>query len=138
MSLEEFLKLPATRAQGYLLTLAYEARAEYVEAYRNRHGVNLEFTQQSEAHARGSALVGVGWTLVVAGLVVGALAFYYDVGVSTGSAGTYGVPDRVANTDRIALRHMLLASGLASFVSGWIALTGGLILNAMRRPPQEQ
>lgn len=44
----------------------------------------------------------------------------------------YGLPDQVANTDKMAVRSMLLASGLAVFVSGWVALIGGMILEKIK------
>ena len=75
----------------------------------------------------------MGWFLIVAGLFIIVMAFMYDVGVDARTGGLYGLPERVANTDKMAFRSMVLATGLASFVSGWIALSCGLILDALDR-----
>ena len=79
-----------------------------------------------------SAPVSLGWIMIVGGVLAVIAAFSFDVGVSSGASGLYGLPDRVANTDRMALRSMILACGLASFVSGWIALSAGWILERIK------
>lgn len=77
--------------------------------------------------------ITMGWILIVAGVFAVGMAFLYDVGVDVGSGGLYGLPERVANSDKMAFRNMILSTGLASFVSGWIALSCGLILEAIDR-----
>lgn len=79
------------------------------------------------------APIVLGWIMIFGGALVAGLAYFYNVGVSTGSAGLYGMPEEVANADKMAFRSMLLATGLAVFVSGWIALIGGLILEELKR-----
>lgn len=78
------------------------------------------------------AFVGMGSLMILLGLTLVVLAFFYNVGVSTGVGGMYGLPDQVANTDKVATRSMILACGLTSFISGWIALIGGLILERLK------
>lgn len=80
-----------------------------------------------------SVPTATGWILILAGVGLVAMAFLYDVGVNVGSGGLYGLPERVANSDKMAFRSMILATGLTSFVSGWIALSCGLILEALDR-----
>ncbi len=80
-----------------------------------------------------SAPIAMGWVMVLGGAVLTALAFFYNVGVSTGSGGMYGLPEQVANSDKMAMRSMILACGLASFVSGWVSLLGGMILEQIKR-----
>ena len=80
------------------------------------------------------APVVLGWFMILGGIVIAGMSFSYDVGVSTGTAaGLYGMPERLANSDKMAIRHMILACGLASFVAGWIALCSGLIMKAVER-----
>lgn len=80
-----------------------------------------------------SGPVAMGWLMILGGAVAVAAAFFIDVGVSSGADGLYGLPERVANADKMAIRHMVLACGLTSFVSGWIALGVGLILSEIKR-----
>jgi len=80
-----------------------------------------------------SAPIAMGWIMIIGGAVLAAVSFFYNVGVSTGAGGMYGLPEQVANTDKMAVRSMLLACGLAAFVSGWVSLLGGMILEQIKR-----
>lgn len=75
----------------------------------------------------------LGWTLIVVGAGLAGAAFMFDVSVATGQAALYGVPDRIANVDRIAVRHMMLACGLAGFVSGWIVVGAHAVREALTK-----
>lgn len=79
-----------------------------------------------------SHLVTAGWLMILGGIGVTIWAFNFNVGISTGSYAAYGAPTAVANMDLVATRSMILASGLAAFVAGWVALAGGLIIRALR------
>lgn len=68
----------------------------------------------------GAGLSQWAWILSGIGLVVVLVAFFMPVGVETFNGGAYGLPSEVANIDKIAIRHMTLATGLALFVSGVI------------------
>lgn len=81
----------------------------------------------------GSGFLVFGWLMILAGVGAAIGAFYFDVGVSSGSFGAYGVPERVANMDRVAIRAMILAGGQALFVAGWISVAAGAILGAIKR-----
>ena len=51
--------------------------------------------------------------------------------VSARDLGIYGSSE-VANLDKIAVRHMILGSGAALFISGWIALGLERVREAIR------
>ena len=82
-----------------------------------------------------TGLAGGGWMMVLVGAVIVGVAFFFDVGMGTGTdlESLYQVPSRVANIDKIAIRHMILASGLALFVSGWVLVGADHIASAVRR-----
>lgn len=93
-------------------------------------------TEATETYVEGdppSAPISLGWVMIVGGVLAVGVAFFFDVGVSSGAGGLYGIPDRVANTDKMAIRSMILACGLAGFVSGWISLSAGLILEEIKK-----
>lgn len=77
--------------------------------------------------------VTMGWILIAVGMFAVVMAFLYDVGVDVGTGSLYSLPERVVNSDKLAFRSMVLDTGLASFVAGWIALSAGLILEAIDR-----
>ena len=80
--------------------------------------------------AQGS--IKMGWILIVVGLIVILFSFMYDVGVSTyNSGGLYGIPSRVANTDKMAIRQMLHLSGVATFIVGSITLAAGQVVSVV-------
>lgn len=79
------------------------------------------------------APIVMGWVMIIGGAVLATVSFFYNVGVSTGAGGLYGLPEQVANTDKMAIRSMLLACGLAAFISGWVSLLGGMILEQIKR-----
>lgn len=72
-----------------------------------------------------------GWILILAGVALAIWAFNFDVGVPVPDPG-HGGPYMVANADRMGVRGMILASGLALFISGWVALAGGMVCRAIR------
>ena len=78
----------------------------------------------------GSEWSFLGWLMVAAGAGLMAWSFFYDVGRDVGVAGLYG---RVANTDAVAIRSMILTSGSAVLVSGWIVVAAALVAKAIRR-----
>lgn len=80
-----------------------------------------------------SAPTIIGVLLIVVSAIVVLVAFTFDVGVSSGTGGLYGIPDKIANTDKLAIRSMILSCGLAGFVSGWISLSAGLIIKQLQR-----
>ena len=93
-------------------------------------------SEESAEQSGGSSygiMVGLAWVLILVGAFTTIAAFGYDVGVSSGSAGLYGIPDRVANTDKLAIRHMILACGLAGFISGWIVLSAAMVIGQLAR-----
>lgn len=63
--------------------------------------------------------------------VAGAIgSFFFPVGVET--AGLYGIPDEVANIDKIALRHMCMAGSVGLFVGGSALIGAGHVAKAIR------
>lgn len=90
-----------------------------------------EAVKTEEEVWQGSAdLAVLAYLLIGLGAVGSALAFFFSVEVSTGLTA-YGAPSHVANVDRLALRSMILACGLAVFVSGWIVLGASKIRDAI-------
>lgn len=93
-------------------------------------------TEETETLVEGaspSSSTTLGALLIVTSIVAVIVAFTFDVGVNSGAGGAYGIPDRIANTDRMAIRSMILACGLAGFVSGWVSLSAGLIIDRLNR-----
>lgn len=92
-------------------------------------------TEATETYVEGDppGPITWGWLMIAGGALAVGAAFFFDVGVSSGAGGLYGLPDRVANTDKMAIRNMIVACGLASFVSGWISLSAGLILEEIKK-----
>ena len=133
MTIDDFLELDAVSAQAKLLTMAYASRSPFVKAYSERHGVNLEFNapRQEKSPSGAWPLAAWGWVLITIGAVTSALAYFYSVGVSVD--GPYGLQSEVANLDKVAVRHMLLGSGLALFVSGWVAVSADFVAGEVRK-----
>lgn len=71
-----------------------------------------------------------GSWLAILGFMGAIASFFFPVGVET--AGLYGVPDEVANIDKIALRHMCLAGSLALFLGGCALLGAGHVAKTIR------
>lgn len=125
---EAFLKLEPLEARRHANFQGEPEESRLKALYRDKRGVVLDDADGFEALGSPDApagtetpsLSGAAWTLIVMGAAVAGFAFLFDVGVGSGSAGVYGLPDRVANLDKIAVRHMLMATGLALFVSGWV------------------
>lgn len=131
MTDEEFLKLGPAAAKTYAWQQAGDEKSRLHALYHERHKVVLEDGASTATGGTGPDAPSAsywGWGLVALGICVSGYAFGMNVGVETYSAGAYGIPSEVANIDKIAIRHMTLATGLALFVSGTI-LSG---LNAVR------
>ncbi len=73
------------------------------------------------------SLGGAGWVLIALGVVASGAAFFLDVTVPV------SLTERVANVDKIAMRHMVLASGLTVFLSGWVLVAAGTVVKAIGR-----
>ncbi len=71
-----------------------------------------------------------GGILILAGLGLALYAFQFDVGVVV-PASEYVQSSRVANADRVAVRTMILLSGVGCFVSGWVAFGASVIARSV-------
>lgn len=137
---EAFLQLSPTEARQHANFQGEPDETRLKALYLERNGVDLNQTRGTAAPAAastetpGSALSGWALAFILLGVGLSGWAFAFDVGVDSGSAGLYGIPERVANTDRLAIRHMILASGLALFVSGWVLVGADHVAKALRRP----
>jgi hypothetical protein len=138
---EEFLALPTLEARRHANFQGDPDEARLKGLYLARTGVDLDAGVASSTpgdnvgvvtDGGGGGLGGLGWSLIALGVMVAIGAFFFEVGVGSGSGGLYGVPERVANIDRIAIRHMLLATGLASIVSGWVLVAANHVAKAVR------
>lgn len=90
------------------------------------------------ADSGGAGMIGLAWFLILAGVAFAGGAFAYDVGVGSGSGGLYGIPERVANVDKVAIRHMLLVCGVGCFISGWVLIGAEHVAAAIRRSQPQQ
>lgn len=138
---EEFLALSPLEARRHANFQGEPDAGRLKDLYLARKGVDLRAGDAGAATPGdnigaaaedGGGLGAVGWLLIALGVIVGGFAFFFDVGVGSGSEGLYGVPERVANIDRIAVRHMILATGLASIVSGWVLVAANHVAKAVR------
>ncbi|WP_368933480.1 hypothetical protein [Brevundimonas naejangsanensis] len=129
MTKEEFAALDMRAAQTALLAMSVSARPPFVSAYKQARGIDLTISPHQESAV--GAMSGIAWLLIIGGVLCSVGAFYYDVGIAV--AGSYGMGDRVANVDRIAIRNMILACGLTSVVSGWVLVAAGLVVKALRQ-----
>lgn len=134
MTDDQFLELPAAEAKNYVLGRSQNESARLSALYLERHGVDFwgygEKAIEDAVVEPGTVSTG-GWWLLGLGLVGAAVAFFYPVGVDT--VGLYGAPDQVANLDKIAIRHMILAVSLASFVAGSVLIGAGALQRELRR-----
>ena len=85
-----------------------------------------------------SIMAAFAWLMILGGAVVVGGAFLYDVSVDSGPSGIYGLSSKVANIDRIAVRHMLLNCGLVAYASGWIALAVHYLRQITQRPVSDR
>jgi len=129
MTEDEFAALDMRAAQSALLAMSVSARPPFVAAYKQARGIDLTISSRQDSAV--GTMAGIAWLLIIGGVLCSAGAFYYDVGV--GVAGSYGLGNRVANVDKIAIRNMILACGLTSIVSGWALVSAGLIVKALRQ-----
>lgn len=128
---EEFLALPVAEARAAAKAAIGVERQRLILLYANRHNVNLESSSSgaSEAGVTDQFAV-IGWVLIAGGAGAALLSFFYNVGVET--SGLYGAPQSVVNLDKVAVRNMILACGLAAFVAGWIALAASHVSRQLR------
>lgn len=73
------------------------------------------------------SLGGAGWVMIALGVVTAAISFFVDVTVPV------SLTERVANMDKIAVRHMFLASSLTVFLSGWLLVAAAAVVKAIAR-----
>nr|WP_312990580.1 hypothetical protein [Brevundimonas diminuta] len=132
MTIDDFVGLKPHDAQAALSGMAYSARQEFVDAYRESHGIELTHHAAVQTEEPASLIVG-GWFLVLAGVAISLGAFFFNVGIESTAGGLYNAPERIANIDRIAIRHMILATGLACFVAGWVVIAAGYVSRSLRK-----
>lgn len=128
MTESEFQALSPWVASRFARDQAPEQHERLRALYLDKNGIDIfgaveEPTRPQKASA-------VGWWLVGLGAFIALSAFFFPVSVST--AGLYGAPSAVANIDKIALRHMILACGLALFVGGCVLAAGDGIARRLR------
>lgn len=133
MTDEQFLTLDKLAARSHADGQTPVEQLRLMALYENRHGVDLATVELEKSDFNSSIVVG--WALLCTGLALSFWAFNYDVGVSTGAGGLYGLPSEVANTDAMEVRLMVLLSGATLFLSGVIALAAAQISNAIAGKP---
>jgi hypothetical protein len=126
---EEFLRLDPDTANNTALGRSGEECERLRRLYREHRGIDIE-TWRREPKPPSDPVQGFGTWLIVLGVVGAFASFFFPVSVET--SGLYGVPDRVANIDRIALRHMCLAASATSFVGGCVMFAAGYVARAVR------
>lgn len=134
MTDDDFLNLTRGDAKNHVLGKSQDESARLSALYKERHGLDLwqsETALAASISADAGTVANGGWWLFGLGLLGAVVAALYPVGVST--PGLYGIPDQVANIDKIAIRHMIMAASLASFVSGCVLIAAGAIQRELRR-----
>ncbi|RYF90422.1 MAG: hypothetical protein EON95_16985 [Caulobacteraceae bacterium] len=129
MTDEQFLTLDKLAARSHAEGQAPVEQLRLMALYKTRHGVDLATVELETSDVNASSVVG--WVLICTGVALSVWAFNYDVGVSTGAGGLYGLPTEVANTDAMEVRLMVLVSGATLFLSGVIALAAAQVANAI-------
>lgn len=129
MTDEQFLALDAVAAKSHAQGQTPTEQIRLFSLYKEAHSIDLATVET--ANSSGSSFSIMGWILVAVGIGVIFIAFNFDVSVSTGSTGLYGLPSEVANNDAMAMRHMILVTGAAIFISGWVSLGAGHVANAI-------
>lgn len=133
MTDNDFLALPAADAKNHVLGQSRAENARLSTLYKERHSIDIGDrvvpASGETSSERGTVATG-GWWLVTFGVVGALVAMLFPVGVD--APGIYGIPDQVANIDRIAIRHMILAASLAAFVSGFVLIAAGALQREMR------
>lgn len=134
MTDQDFLQLDQADARNHALGQSQGESARLALLYKERHGTNIWGKSDASDHTAtevgGTVALG-GWWLIAAGVIGAIVAFAYPVGVAT--VGLYGIPDQVANLDKIAVRHMIMAVSLALFVSGSVLVAAGAVQRELRR-----
>jgi hypothetical protein len=135
---DDLLKLSPDEARAALSESTETQRRSAAYTYEARHGVRL----YSEPASTPGDNVGVAvpnsggawaWIMILIGAGLAGWSFIFDVGMATGAGSEFGLPDRVANLDKIAFRHMILASGLGLFICGHILLASERLSSSIRR-----
>lgn len=125
----DFLTLDEATAKNHAWGQSDEERMRLRDIYKNSHNINLaDVVSEKGVDAPGSVAAG-GWWLFGLGVVGALIAFVFPVGVEV--SGLYGA-DSVANIDKIAIRHMILAVSLAMFVGGCALIGAGAIQKELR------
>lgn len=125
----DFLRLKPVEANNVALGRAPEECARLRQLYRAEHGIDIESWKSAPASSSDGVQNWGGW-LMLLGIAGGIGSFFFPVGVEP--VGLYGVDDRIANIDLIALRHMCLATALGLFVAGAVLFGAGHIAKAIR------
>lgn len=134
---EDIYAMTPDQARDYISRQPMDDRAGMAYLYEAKTGVSLydrSGTSFSEPVAS-SPLTGGGWWMVAAGVGLAAWGFFFNVGVEVPGAYSLGISS-IANADAMAMRSMILQSGLAVFVSGWVAVGAGTVASAIRRAGQ--
>lgn len=131
MTEDDFIKLSSADAKNHILGQSKAEADRLAVLYRDRHGIDLWRLDKNATAAEPGTIATVGWWLFGLGLIGALAAFFYPVGVET--PGLYGVPDQVANLDKIAIRHMVMAASLAVFVAGSVLIGAGAVQRDLRR-----
>ena len=142
MEIKDFVALSPSEAHRVWMSRPQKERPALHAAYLQARGLRLSALEEEAAHqppadtAEASAAEGgalglqtVGGIMILGGAVLAIMAFAFDV--SARDLGIYGSSE-VANLDKIAVRHMILGSGAALFISGWIALGLERVREAIR------
>lgn len=87
-------------------------------------------TQSSSSNEGASAPTIAGWVMILLG--VGLIGWAYFVGLGTDAASVDHLIDGVELLERSGRRSMMLLIGATVFVSGWVALGSGLIIDAIK------
>lgn len=138
---QELLELSPDEARAALSSLPETKRRSAAYMYQAKHGVSLipepEPGTVTPGDKVGTAPPNSGgvwaWIMIVIGAGLAGWAFFFDVGMTIGAGSEYGLPDRVANLDKIAFRHMILATGLGLFICGHILLASERLSSSLRR-----
>lgn len=133
---QELLELSPDEARAALSSLPETKRRSAAYMYQAKHGVALFSEPDLEPMAPAAVPNSGGawaWIMIVIGAGLAGWAFFFDVGTAIGAGSEYGLPDRVANLDKIAFRHMILATGLGLFICGHILLASERLSSSLRR-----
>jgi hypothetical protein len=97
---------------------------------QRQDAVDSQAGAQATPSEDSDAVQNWGSWLAILGVVGAAASFFFPVGVET--PGLYGVPEEVANLDKIALRHMCMAISASLFIGGCAMIGAGHVAKAIR------